>query len=203
MKLVTCKSTRQMTELAAQWLEKCVGQESIRSIFLPAGNTPKELYTWMEKQGKAAFEGKAFLQIDEILTGPKAGEFQRFFRSCLPSFVPQLEWIQLPLRQADAAILGFGRNGHVAFHEPGIEHPFLGGTVSLSIETCRSLQLTPPIEALTYGAESFLATQECLLLVSGQGKSEAFQKFLAQDPSVPASRLHRHSKLTTLVVEPL
>jgi len=201
MELVVCKSTQQMNLLTVQWLESHLLQDQIQSIFLPAGNTPKDLYAWMEAQGASRFKGLRFLQIDEILTGPKAYEFRKFFLQALPSLSAQMEWITPSLGRGDAAILGFGKNGHVAFHEPGISHPFWGGKVELTPETCAALSVMPPIEALTYGAESFLHTKACLLLVSGSGKAIAFQKFLAQDPSIPASRLHQHTALTVLVTK--
>lgn len=201
MELVVCKSTQQMNQLTVQWLEAQLAQSQIRSMFLPAGNTPKDLYAWMERQGPERFKHLRLLQIDEILTGLKAGEFKKFFLQALPSFSEQMEWISPLLHPGDGAILGFGKNGHVGFHEPGISHPFWGGKVELTEETCAALGVSPPIEALTYGAESFLHTRSCLLMVSGHGKAAAFKKFLAQDPLIPASRLHGHTALTVLVMK--
>lgn len=200
MKLITCKSTDELAQKADQWLKEKI-REGARSAFLPAGQTPKKLYALMEAKAPGVFSTFQFLQIDEITDGPLKGSFQKFFRETLPSYVSQIQWITKSATIADLALLGFGRNGHVAFHEPHIPHPFFGGAVQLSKATQSALGLQSDTHAITYGVETFLQVRACLLMVQGEGKREAFAKFLQGDPSVPASRLLNHPNLTVLVTE--
>ena len=68
--------------------------------------------------------------------------FEHFLRSTLPSFVEQIKWVsQRNFKQADAAILGLGLNGHIAFHEPELPETFSWGEVKLSEQTKKSLEM--------------------------------------------------------------
>ncbi len=193
MNLIICKSADEMTLKAEHWLKTKVSQ----SLFCPAGETPKKLYQRIN--GQDFFKKLKLYQIDEIISGSKQGEFKKFFENHLPDHLDQFVWIDQPLGQARFALLGFGKNGHLAFHEPHLPPSFMGGEVELSQSTCETLQIKDKTRALTYGIGAFLKTEACLLLITGSGKQNAFQDFLANKSTIPAVALKKHNDLTVLV----
>jgi 6-phosphogluconolactonase/glucosamine-6-phosphate isomerase/deaminase len=185
-----------MAAHANLWLIENIKRSQAKSIFLPAGQTPVALYAGLEDLQPDWLKPLQLLQIDDILSGPKKKLFQSFFKEHLPSFCDRFVWIDQANQIADLAILGFGKNGHVAFHEPQIRHPFFSGCVLLSEQTCASLELSEPTWGITYGVEAFLQCRAILLMIDGKGKETALKGFLERDAMIPASRLHEHPNLT-------
>src|SRR5690606_19816291 len=105
------------------------------------------------------------------------GRFRKFFLERLPSFAARIARPEEFEGPADLAILGLGRNGHVAFHEPGLPLEFRFGEVALTGATCRSLGLTPPRQGITHGLGHFMKCRAVLLIVAGSGKEEAWRGF--------------------------
>jgi glucosamine-6-phosphate deaminase len=103
----------------------------------------------------------------------------------------------------DLAVLGLGRDGHVAFDEPG-------STLSSGV---RRVELHPqtradaaaefgglenvPREAITVGLRTLRSARELLMLVSGAAKASALRRMLEGDlgPETPASLLRDHPRL--------
>ena len=170
----------------------------INSIYLPAGKTPEPLYEELERRPLASLQKAQFYQIDDILDGPQAGLFKRYFQSQLPSYLDRMHWIEQGRCQAQAAILGLGLNGHCAFHEPHLPADFAYGELSLSPETSKTLKLSAGTKALSYGMASFMACKRVLLMVTGSHKAAILDRFLAADPSLPASQLRQHVDLSIL-----
>jgi DUF218 domain/Glucosamine-6-phosphate isomerases/6-phosphogluconolactonase len=103
-------------------------------------------------------------------------------------------------------VLGLGRDGHVAFDEPG-------SPVDAGVRRVRLHQTTRadaaadfggiegvPTEALTVGLRTLLDAREVLLLVSGEAKAEALRGMLEGErgPQCPASLLRDHPRLTVI-----
>jgi glucosamine-6-phosphate deaminase len=104
----------------------------------------------------------------------------------------------------DLAVLGLGRDGHVAFDEPG----------TLPEEEARLVNLAPvtiadaagafggeaqvPPRAITVGLRTLRAARALVLLVSGEAKAEALRALLEDPVSTrrPASLLRDHPRLT-------
>ena len=203
MKLLRCKDLNELTQKAHLWLEAEVSRHHFKSVFLPAGKTPETLYAKWEQERPSFLKGLRLVQIDDILTGAKRGEFRRFFKNTLPNYQNQFEWIENATEPciADAALLGFGKNGHVAFHEPAI-HPSMDmACVHLSATTCKQLQIEAESWGISYGLHQFNKAKALLLMVVGQGKRESYEAFLKKDPSISAAHLIGHQNLTVLVVE--
>ncbi len=203
MNLVRCKDLQDLTQKAHLWLEGEISRHHYKSAFLPAGRTPQSLYQKWEQERPAFLKGLRLVQIDDILTGAKRGEFRRFFTESLPSYQNQFEWIENAKEpyMADVAILGFGRNGHVAFHEPAI-HPSMDmACVHLSATTCQQLHIEANSWGVSYGLYQFNKAKALLLMVIGSGKRTSFEAFLKKDPSISAAHLIGHPNLTVLVVE--
>lgn len=181
--------------LSNEWLIDRFERYSARSLYLPAGETPKALYADWRLRAPEALHRMDLYQVDDVREGPKAGLFAKFFREELPGFK-----VTPPERdvQADLAILGLGTNGHLAFHEPGLPTSFRFGEVMLHKETRERLGLAEGTKAVSFGLGAFLATKAVLLLVRGESKKRAFQAFVKGDASIPATALQEHPDLTVI-----
>lgn len=96
--------------------------------------------------------------------------------------------------------LGLGRNGHIAFNEPGT--PFDRGfhRVTLAPETRvdaldRFDPDEPPTEAVTAGPATVLAARRLVVAATGAAKAPAVRDMIEGpvDPVCPASVLRRHA----------
>jgi glucosamine-6-phosphate deaminase len=195
-------------------------------LILPTGHTPMGMYAALRSHladGSLPTHGATLFQLDEYLG--LAPEDPRSYQSYLRrelggvrfgtthfldggSGDPDLECARhqqlLDEAPVDLAVLGLGRDGHVAFDEPG----------STPEQGVRRVQLHPqtrqdavpdfgtldavPLEALTVGLRTLLQARELLLLVSGQAKAAALRAMLVDPPSPdsPASLLRQHPRLT-------
>ena len=106
----------------------------------------------------------------------------------------------------DLQILGIGRNGHIAFNEPG--SPLAGTTrvVAISEETRRDNARffghpdEVPHRAITQGIGTIRRAGRLLLLAAGQSKAAALRAALEGpvSPAVPASALQLHPQVTVV-----
>jgi 6-phosphogluconolactonase/glucosamine-6-phosphate isomerase/deaminase len=183
---------------ASNWCRDKILQSKARSIFVPAGKTPEALYEVWRAERPTYLKGIDLLQIDDVLTGPKQGMFKKFFDQHLPGFENQLKYIETANQSADLGILGLGLNGHVAFHEPGVDPNFFSGCVKLNDVTCDHLELKRGTWGITYGAGAFNNCKSVLMMVNGASKREILKRFLGGDPTVPAAALLHHPDLTIL-----
>lgn len=198
MDIKICKDERQWTLEAVHWLEESLTQYKPKKVFLPAGNTPIPLYRAIEQNPLKGLQGVRLLQVDEILTGPKAGEFRKFFESHLPSFTNQFEWIEEGGSIAEVSVLGLGLNGHVAFHEPGLPANFSAGCMQLTPTTCEVLGVKSPTWAVSYGADVFMKSKAILMLVRGEAKRGILQQALQPGSTLPAAQVFKHPNVTLL-----
>jgi 6-phosphogluconolactonase/glucosamine-6-phosphate isomerase/deaminase len=203
MELIACKTSEEMTERAHLWCESRIKTYGAHAIFLPAGKTPTLLYQLWEARRPAYLDARMrLLQVDDVLTGEQAGVFRAYFESSLPSFRSRLRPIRDADERADLAILGFGLNGHIAFHEPGLPFNFHSGCVRLSHDTKDVLGIERDAETwgITYGLHAFLQAKAILLMVSGEKKKQMFRRFLdsGEVDAIPATGLKRHPDLTIL-----
>jgi glucosamine-6-phosphate deaminase len=197
-------------------------------LLLPTGHTPRGLYAALREHaadGSLPSERVTVLGLDEYL-GLGADD-PRSFRASLDA---ELAGIPIGRREAldgaaadpaaeaaryqavldtapvDVAVLGLGRDAHVAFNEPG----------SRPADGVRRVALQPstidaaadgfggpdrvPREALTVGLRTLLAARELLLVVTGGEKAEALHAALEgpAGPGAPASLLRGHPCLTVL-----
>jgi len=100
---------------------------------------------------------------------------------------------------ADLCILGIGRNGHIAFDEPGVDPEIGVHRVKLDKETVKVNQ--GPQEAITLGVSDILKSKKIILSASGQAKAEAIKRALIGPISskCPASFLRTHQNITFIL----
>ncbi|TMM17527.1 MAG: hypothetical protein E6F96_08420 [Actinobacteria bacterium] len=197
-------------------------------LILPTGRTPLGLYAALRAHaadGTLPTQAATLLQLDEYLgLGP---EDERSYRAYLrhelrgvqfgvfhgldgsaPDPAAECARHQALLDQApiDLVVLGLGRDGHVAFDEPGA--PLDAGVrrVRLHPTTRRDaagdfggLERVPE-DAYTVGLRTLLEARELVLLVSGESKAQALRAMLEEPPGeeLPASLLRRHPRLTVI-----
>ena len=110
---------------------------------------------------------------------------------------------------ADIWLLGIGRNGHIAFNEPGSAPDSRTRPITLtadSIEANSRFFDRPeevPREALTAGVATIMDGRRVLLIAMGQAKATAVRDALEGpiDPACPASYLQTHPDCTFLLDE--
>jgi len=113
----------------------------------------------------------------------------------------------LSKRPIDICILGLGKNGHLALNEPGSSLDSTCRIVKLH-ETSVSHPMLSNAKAdvqkgITIGLQEIMESKEILLLVTGEGKKEAYQKLITRTPieEFPASAIFGHDKVTIFVDE--
>jgi glucosamine-6-phosphate deaminase len=214
--------------LAAELVANRIRARTHLRLLLPTGHTPRGLYAALRdhaRDGSLPSEGVTVLGLDEYLG--LGSDDRRSFRAELDA---ELSGIRLGRREAldgaapdpeveaaryqavldaapiDLAVLGLGRDAHVAFNEPGARaedgvrrvalHPT---TIAAAAEGFGGAERVPR-EALTVGPRTLLAARELLLIVTGTDKAAALQQALEAPvgPDVPASLLRAHPCLTVI-----
>ena len=185
---------------ASNWLERKIIQYNSKSVYIPAGETPKILYKYWTENNPIYLKKIKLVQIDDVSTGSKIKIFEKFFQMHLPLHFSQIEFISAGSTQADLAIVGLGTNGHVAFHEPGLPLNFYSGCVKLSSETIHNLQLEEKTWGTSYGLGAFNSCNAILMMVNGEKKKKIVIDLInTNDPKkLPASGLKTHQDFTLL-----
>lgn len=195
---ICCKQPEELIDYSLEWLRKTIEVHKIKDIFLAAGASPTPLYQHLERNRPEFFNNTRLVQIDDIISGPKKDCFKNYFLQELPSYRQQFHFIEQGEIKAEAAILGIGLNGHVAFHEPHLPKEFSFGPVELSDESCQYLNIEPGTMGLSHGLGNFLKCKRILLIVTGKHKRAVVQRTLNGDRSLPAAHLLDHANLTVI-----
>ena len=196
-------------------------------LLLPTGRTPDGMYTALRDMALES-AGATVLQLDEYAGVPPGDprSFAAQLRAALAG-IPLRAVLALDgaasdraaeaARHAaavarapvDVAVLGLGRNGHVAFNEPPAE--VVAGVLEVELTAATREDAAPafgglahvPTHALTVGLGTLRAARELLLLVTGAAKADALRAML-EGPvggDCPASLLRDHPRLTVLCDE--
>lgn len=198
MRHLYCKDEKSWVEAANRWLIDQKDEFKARTVYLPAGETPRALYKNWQKESPAFLKDLTFVQIDDVVSGRKKDMFKQFFYDELPQLKNQFEFFGPGDTVADLAILGLGLNGHVAFHEPGLDANFFSGCVQLSAKTKETLELEPETWGQTFGINAFLRAKSILMLVRGEKKRDVSNRLMRGDLSLPAAHLLKHNNFTLL-----
>jgi glucosamine-6-phosphate deaminase len=106
----------------------------------------------------------------------------------------------------DLQFLGIGRNGHLAFNEPGT--PFHSGFHQTTLAEStrqdarrRFAPAEPPLRAVTSGLATIASARRLVLCAFGEAKAAAVARMLLGpiDEQCPASMLRRHANVLVLL----
>lgn len=110
----------------------------------------------------------------------------------------------------DIQVLGIGTDGHIGFNEAGSSLSSRTRIKTLSLSTLKANAVhfdgkinAVPEMAITMGIGTIMDAKHCLLLASGESKSEAIAKAVEGPITamVPASILQMHPKSTVIIDE--
>ena len=201
-------------------------------LVLPAGATPVPLYAELVRRARAGALELAraqLFQLDELVGvgAEDARGFHAFLRVHLlqplglerrfhgldglarepAAEIERHRRALLALGAPDLVLLGLGKNGHVAFNEPGAEPDCAARVVELDASTRAELgpafDGAAPARGLTLGLAEIGASRRIALLVTGAAKSAILARVRRGPPSsaCPATLLARHADLVVLADE--
>jgi glucosamine-6-phosphate deaminase len=206
MQIIVKSAYKEMSVAAARILADAVSVEPRMSLCLAAGKTPIGMY---RELAGLDFSYATFFYLDDYIG--LAEDDPRSFRSLLqleffgPCHVPPGN-IHAPdakyeetIRKRggiDLLVCGIGKNGHIAFNEPGSPFDSRTRIVDLAESTIAGRDI--PRKAITMGLATIMEARQILLLANGPEKkgilARALRGPVTQD--VPASILQRHPQLT-------
>ena len=110
----------------------------------------------------------------------------------------------------DFQILGIGRSGHIGFNEPGSSSSSRTELITLDTVTRRDAaadffgEANVPVEAITMGIATILASRRIALVATGEHKSEIVKRAVEGEisPDVSATYLQQHSAATVYLDPP-
>jgi glucosamine-6-phosphate deaminase len=202
------------------------------TVALPTGATPRGMYerlAALHRAGEFSCRDGRFFNLDEFVgLAPDspcsyAAYLRRHFfrrvdadpagirllRGDAPDLEAECRAYDRAIEAAggiDLAILGLGRNGHVAFNEPGSDWQSTTHRVTLAESTRRAQrQQFPngdvvPRQGLTMGLRTIRDARAILLLVAGAGKEAGLAALRAGrlDANWPVTALLDHADLVVL-----
>ena len=232
MRVLWCADAVAAAQTAAEIVARQVRGRPESVLGLPTGESAVAMYdrlAALAEAGLVSFGAVTSFNLDEYVG--LAGDHPSSYRAYMDRhFVPRLdvapERVHVPagdavdLRRAcrayeaaildaggwDLAVLGLGRNGHIAFNEPGSAPNSRTRVVELSDETrATNAALFPPSEpvparAVTVGVGTILAARSILLVAAGAGKQAALAALLkgGVESAWPATQLWRHDDVTVI-----
>ena len=237
MNFVWTENPDRLADRAAVIVAGLLREKPDAAIALPTGSTPLGMYRALvdlKRSGEFSCEAAHFFNLDEF-SGKSIRDPQSYAAFLWTHFFSPLgvDPAQVRLLDGNAAdpkeecrafeeaidavggldlvILGLGRNGHVAFNEPGSDWKARTRQVPLTAETRdaqRVLYDDPrdvPTSGLTMGIPTILSARSILLLVSGEGKTAAVEALLRGAPDIERSvtAILGHPSLTVLADEAL
>ncbi len=227
VKLERHPNARSVAARGADLVAQVIAERPGAALLLPAGETPVPLYAELARRvrsGALDLSGAHLFQLDELVGIPPtdARSFHRFLRDHMGPLGVRLHLLDGaagdPAREiarhaealerlggADLVLLGLGRNGHVAFNEPGSRAEDAARLVELCPTTVRALSAQfsdgkAPTRGITIGLSEILAARRIALLVTGSSKAESLAALVRERPTGarPASLLCAHGDFLVL-----
>jgi glucosamine-6-phosphate deaminase len=215
--------SEEFARAASGALDQALNQVGHPRLGLPTGSTPIPLYRWLGQTRFHMPPGARCFAVDEYVTphihaaGTNASFFHRHWSTHLPPVA--MPCADAPDPEAEIAaycrliaaegglnivLLGIGRNGHLAFNEPG-SRPDSGCRVVPLREETRAAAAggwpeEPPSLGVTVGMREILAARHVVLLATGVDKRRVLTDALhgPVTSDLPASFLQEHPALTVV-----
>lgn len=207
-------------EAAMNALDRALAATERPSLGIPTGSTPVPLYERLAEITYCFPPGSVCFALDEYVTAraDATGTNAAFFRRHWPAHLPTVTTPDAGAADPEAAIaahcraiaahgglevvlLGIGRNGHIAFNEPGSERDAGCRVVTLAEETRRAAAADwpegAPTRGMTIGVREIMAARRAILLVTGPAKAAALRAAITGPvtATLPASYLQEHRSL--------
>jgi len=222
VKITRCRSTAQVSQRVIDIVRETLQKKPDANLVLPTGATPLRLYHDMVAEcvaGRLDLRHAHVFQLDELLGVPPADQrsYYAFLRRTLLDHVPRdpgrdhlldgatadpvahlaaHRKLLEDLGGADLALLGLGRNGHVALNEPGSDLDTRAAVAQLHDTTFQVVarQFGPdaaPTHGLTLGMTDLARARRLCLIVLGENKAVILHSVMAErkSPLRPASLL--------------
>jgi glucosamine-6-phosphate deaminase len=228
--IARCKTREDVGGMAALALSSFLLDRPNSLVGLPTGRTVMPMYrrlAQMHKAGRFDPKDALFFALDEVVCRSGRRPFRDFltesflgpcrikparFNTLNPSLADEndecAQYEQEIRRRggSDLILLGIGRNGHIAFNEPGSAFDSMTRRVSLAGDTKDHISCAFGLEpgdiagAVTIGIATILGSTKVLLVASGREKAAALARALSgpPDPSCPASALGLHNDVTVI-----
>jgi glucosamine-6-phosphate isomerase len=227
MKIQYVENYSALSKLAANLAEQEVTKKSNLIFCAATGNSPTGMYSEMTKK-PSAFGNMTIVKMDEwgIIPLEHPDSCETYIKKHLlaPLHIPNDKYISFETAPEkveeecermenyiqkngpfDVIILGLGKNGHIAFNEPGdyLEPGFHKNLLEPStIQHDPNLSKgTEPAYGLCVGMQGIMQSKKIIFLVTGKGKQDAIQQILERRISThcPASLLWMHPNVECLI----
>jgi glucosamine-6-phosphate deaminase len=220
--------SRRVGLLAAELVVNRLSARPAARLLLPTGRSPQGMYAALRAHaadGSLPSARATVLQLDEYaglrpadprsfaaqlreqLRGVPLASLQTMDGS-VPDLAAEAARHEAVLEAApiDVAVLGLGRDGHVAFDEPPARRASGVRVVELAADTREDAAPAfgglgrVPASALTAGLGTLYRARELILLVTGAAKAPALRAMLEEPVgrASPASLLRDHPRLTVI-----
>jgi glucosamine-6-phosphate deaminase len=198
-------------------------QRKPESVFgLPTGRTPTGVYRLLSrwsKEGELDWSKARCFGLDEYYDADESETFRRYLETNLyrnvnlqpqsrfnPIFVDNYDAAIAEQGGLDLTILGIGKNGHIAFNEPGTPLHSWTHCVYLTDSTRQAnaefFKRTPevPRNAITMGVQTILSSRKIILMASGKQKKGILERALRGPitEELPASFLQLHANVVVM-----
>ena len=212
---------------AAQAIKKAIEEHGRANIILATGASQFEMLKNLVQAAAVDFSKVTMFHLDEYIDMAEdhPASFRKFLKERFVEKVPGLKAVHFvagdtgdPQQECkrvgslinghpiDAAMIGIGENGHLAFNDPPadfvVEDPYI--IVNLD-EACRSQQLGEgwfsslaevPQQAISMSIKQIMRSNKIVCVVPDRRKQQGVYKTLAGaiSPSNPASILRKHKE---------
>ena len=221
MNVVVVDDAVAVSERVAALVFRSVERDPALVLGVATGGTPLPVYRALAR-GSADFSAVRVVALDEYVGLPEGhpASYAAYVEReiAVPLGIPS-DHVVVPrgsgedlegridgLGGVDVQLLGIGRNGHLAFNEPGSPLDSRSRVVALSDATrhdnAAHIDGEPvPTHAVTQGLATILEARQLVLLASGAAKSAAVAAALTGPvtPDCPASVVQRHPRVTVVL----
>lgn len=211
---------REFSKIVARIIADLIKEKPDAALGLPTGRTPMACYEYLSDYSRRGLDWSQVrcFGLDEYVDANEKHSFRQFLKEHVyqyanvqeknlfnPLLVDNYDQVIADNGGLDLAILGLGRNGHIAFNEPGTPLNSWTHSVWLSESTQHANAEffeggNIPTRAVTMGIGTVLSAKRLILMVTGTQKKEILVKAMRGPVSsdVPASFLQLHNNLMVL-----
>lgn len=229
MKVIIANNSLEASKMVSDLIKEEIKNKNDSVIGLATGSTPIKVYSNLienYKNGEIDFSETITFNLDEYIDLEKENKnsYYSFMNKNLfdhinidknNTYIPNGNSKDLEKEckdydrkidekgGIDLQLLGIGRNGHIAFNEPGSDFELKTRIVDLSYETIKDNSRNfeniddMPKKAITMGIASIMKAKKIILLALGESKKDALEKLICGevDKNLPASILQKHSNV--------